>query len=674
MVQKQLKPQEEDMRKVISFFVVILSFLFISTNSAGEKEDPFEKALRAVGLTKESLKFDYYDMSNSGGDEFLLPLFTLYHQNFFKIPYYTSNFKNYLALNSRSLKNLIGFASLRVDEGVRRGLVGDPLEENLKKIKGKEAMYESIDSLFIRMGKKLSSSEAKKLKKMTQEVPEEISQQVALLIYVSLDALKWRNLAFGKAEKKFDMEKFFDQSIRLLSSDKDLATPEFYDFLHYVDYKYLYTGAEDLAGAVDLVKDTLYNFTTDKKFNFSYNTPLGKIVISNGMDENYPEADYFLIIDLSGDDSYESGGANRSYSYPISILIDKSGDDKYLSTNKTKPSLGAGSFGYGFLVDMKGKDEYQAVNLSQGAGCFGVGVLVDYEGDETYDSYTSSQGSGQFGIGILSDLEGNDTYNTFLCSQGFGYTKGIGILLDSKGNDKYVANDTQIDFPSAQTDKHNDSMAQGMGFGRRADYLDGHSWAGGIGMLVDMEGDDRYSAGVFAQGCASWYALGILWDEKGNDSYNGVWYVQGSGAHFGCGVLYDAGGNDHYKASMNMAIGAGHDFTLGVLIDESGDDIYDAPNLSLGGGNDNGIGIFWDKSGNDTYNVSAQTTLGRANLTSRGTIRDYMLCLGLFLDTGGKDTYSKPFAKDSTIWTQKGLNTEKLLEAEKGAGLDGEYK
>jgi hypothetical protein len=662
------------MKKRASFFIVILLFILISSNFAGELEDPFDKALKAVGLTKETLKFDYYDMSNFGGNEFLLPLFTLYHQNFFKIPYYTSNFKNYLASNSRSLKNLIGFASLRVDEGVGRGFVGNPLEENLKKIKSKDALYESIDSLFIKMGRKFSSGEAKKLKNMTLEVPEEISQQVALLIYASLDALKWRNIALEKAEKKFNMQKIFDQSTRLLSSDEDLATPEFYDFLHYVDYKYLYTGAEDLAGAVDFVKDSLNNFSSGKKFNFSYNTPLGRIIISNGTDDNYPEADYFILIDLSGDDSYESGGANRSYSYPISILIDKSGDDKYLSTNKTKPSFGAGAFGYGFLVDLKGKDEYQAVNLSQGAGCFGVGVLMDYEGDETYESYTTSQGLGQFGIGILSDLEGNDTYNTFLDSQGFGYTKKIGILLDSKGKDEYTANDTQIDFPSAQTKEHNDSQSQGVGYGRRADFLDGHSWAGGIGMLVDLEGDDQYSAGLFAQGCAFWYALGILWDEKGNDGYNGVWYVQGSGAHFGCGVLYDAGGNDHYRASMNMAIGAGHDFTLGVLIDESGNDIYDAPNLSLGGGNDNGIGIFWDKSGNDTYNVSAQTTLGRANITSRGTIRDYMLCLGLFLDTGGKDTYSKPFAKDNALWTQKGLNTEKPLEAEKGVGLDGEYK
>jgi len=662
------------MKKIV-WIVFVISFLILfSMSFAGEKEDPFEKALKTIGLTKETLKFDYYDMSNFGGDEFLLPLFTLYHQNFFKIPDYTFAFKNYLATNANSSKNLIGFASLRVNEGVRRGLIDNPLEVNLKKITSQEPLFESIDSLFVKMGKKLSSTELKKLKKMTQEVPQEIAQQAALLIYTSIDALKWRDLAFKEAVGKFDMDKLFDQSVRLLSSEEDLITPEYYDFLHYVDYKYLYTGAEDLAWAVDYVSDSLNKLSIDGKFRFSYDTPLGRIVVSNGTEDNFPERDYFILLDLSGDDSYECGGANRSYSNPVSILIDKSGEDKYLSTNKTKPSFGAGVFGYGFLIDLKGKDEYLSVNLSQGAGCFGVGVLADYEGDEIYESYTTSQGSGQFGIGILSDLNGNDIYNTFLDGQGFGFTKGIGILIDIKGNDKYIANDSLIEFPSAQTKEHNTSMAQGVGFGRRADFLEGHSLAGGFGILLDMDGDDLYSAGLFAQGCAYWYALGILWDEKGNDKYNGIWYVQGSGAHFGCGVLYDAGGNDHYQASMNMAIGAGHDFTLGILVDESGDDIYDAPNLSLGGGNDNGIGIFWDKSGNDTYNVSAQTTLGRANITSRGSIRDYMLCLGLFLDTGGKDTYSKSFARDDTLWIQKGLNTERPLETEKGAGLDGEYR
>jgi hypothetical protein len=125
---------------------------------------------------------------------------------------------------------------------------------------------------------------------------------------------------------------------------------------------------------------------------------------------------------------------------------------------------------------------------------------------------------------------------------------------------------------------------------------------------------------------------------------------------------------------MNMAQGAGHDFTIGYLVDESGDDVYDAPNLSLGGGNANGVGIFWDKSGNDKYNVEEATTLGRANIGSRNSLRDHMLCLGLFLDTGGLDSYSKSYAQNNHLWTQKGLNTEIPLEMEKGAGLDTETK
>ncbi|MBI3271833.1 MAG: hypothetical protein HYZ53_22770 [Planctomycetes bacterium] len=39
------------------------------------------------------------------------------------------------------------------------------------------------------------------------------------------------------------------------------------------------------------------------------------------------------------------------------------------------------------------------------------------------------------------------------------------------------------------------SNAQGRGKGRRGDGADGHSWAGGLGALLDCEGDDRYSAG-----------------------------------------------------------------------------------------------------------------------------------------------------------------------------------
>jgi hypothetical protein len=129
---------------------------------------------------------------------------------------------------------------------------------------------------------------------------------------------------------------------------------------------------------------------------------------------------------------------------------------------------------------------------------------------------------------------------------------------------------------------------------------------------------------------------------------------------------------------MNMAQGAGHDFTLGYLTDEAGDDVYNAPNLSLGGGNANGIGMFWDKRGDDEYNCTAATTLGRANRAGRGGLRDQINTIGIFLDTGGHDSYplaypdSVELFRDNHLWTRPGLNTEAPLETEKGVGYDCE--
>jgi hypothetical protein len=103
---------------------------------------------------------------------------------------------------------------------------------------------------------------------------------------------------------------------------------------------------------------------------------------------------------------------------------------------------------------------------------------------------------------------------------------------------------------------------------------------------------------------------------------------------------------------MNMAQGAGHDFGLGFLLDRAGDDRYQAPSLSLGAGNANGIGIFWDVSGDDTYQSPGGTSMGAANYEPAG-LRGSMLCLGIFLDTGGKDTYppTVPGAGNGKCWT-----------------------
>ena len=49
-----------------------------------------------------------------------------------------------------------------------------------------------------------------------------------------------------------------------------------------------------------------------------------------------------------------------------------------------------------------------------------------------------------------------------------------------------------------------------------------------------------------------------------------------------------------------------------------------------------------------------------------------METLGLFLDTGGVDTYpvSKVFAGNDRLWTQTGVNEEQPLDTERGVGID----
>jgi hypothetical protein len=192
---------------------------------------------------------------------------------------------------------------------------------------------------------------------------------------------------------------------------------------------------------------------------------------------------------------------------------------------------------------------------------------------------------------------------------------------------------------------------------------------------VDGGGKNSYFAGLFAQGAGYWYGFGLLSTGSGTDTYHGIWYVQASAAHFAIGALHDAGGNDDYKCTHNMGQGAGHDFSIGFLLDDAGDDRHEAPNLSLGGANANGFGFFWDRAGNDTYIVPVSTTLGRASIeaSGKGSLRERNLTVGIFLDTGGADTYpaSHVWATNNTGWTMKESGPPEL-PVMRGAGLDVE--
>ncbi len=640
---------------------------------------PILNLLDAVGMTEEELRLDPLDMALFGGDRWRLRFFDSMVARPLRIPGDVEVYQRNLLLSADRPSSLFSFATSRLETAVRRGLIGDPVPQIRARLPKARPLAAATRDLWRAAGRPMPPEDAESIEGACAHLPDSLEIAVALIVQAGADAIRAREAALAPLRGSFDdrdlrrLEK--DAIAYVVGSDAGNLEPAFLraveDAAGSLDASLWNAGIADLLLTIESQLPRLRELAPRLSRAWRIETPLGAIAIASPRDDLHRGADPFLLIDPGGADRYVAAAGAR-FDHPVAIAIDLAGNDAYAAADTLSPAFGAGALGVGILIDEGGDDRYRGGHLCLGAGLIGVGILIDRAGIDSYEAITASQGAGLFGVGILSDLEGNDTYHAFQQTQGYGYVKGAGLLVDRAGDDRYIADDERIRFPSAQSKEHNSSLAQGFGFGKRSDFVDGRSLAGGVGILADGEGDDVYRCGVFGQGCAYWYGTGILADAAGADRYDGAWYVQGSGAHFALGILWEGSGDDRYAAAINMAQGAGHDFSLGFLYDQSGNDRYDAPNLSLGGGNANGIGIFWDVSGDDRYAVEAATTLGLSNTDSRGGIRDRINTVGLFVDTGGRDSYpvSKGFARNGRLWTQAGADRTRPLATEKGAGID----
>ena len=634
--------------------------------AARPDREALTEALAQVGLTLDTGKVDPRHKLLQAQAEHCLPLYDVLQSD----PYGAMDWTRVLGrgqvqAGTGLLVEALGQAGARQGLQVRRGWIDDPFEGLAAKL-GADPAAVIAES---------TGADPAAVREAVAAAPTVVVRAAARILAATASAVKFRRLAFEGLHSISEADLF--ASVAADWSGEPGGPPpsraldaHVWHAYGEVDWSYLLCGAEDLALQIDAAVAELKAAPPAGEFLAGLTTPLGTVMLA-GTQANQHAEDALLIIDRGGDDTYSAGAGARGTGRPVSVVIDLAGNDTYASAEGFR--FGGALGGYAFLWDTAGNDTYACPRGTEGAGVFGVGVLLDESGDDTYDSERVSQGAAVGGIGLLIDRAGDDRYHCFENAQGFGATRGTGLLTDVSGSDNYVADDTTIKNPSAQTAEHNNSMAQGAGEGPRRDYIDGHSLAGGFGGLADGGGNDTYTCGVFGQGVGYWYGIGLLADLGGDDSYSGVWYTQGSAAHSAIGILGDAAGNDAYKATQNMAIGAGHDYSLGILLEDDGDDTYDAPNLSLGGGNANGMGLFVDRNGNDTYRVSAATTFGRANIGTRGGQRDLMLCLGVFADLGGgEDTYPEafPFARNGAMWSQPGTDTEHPLGTEVGVGID----
>jgi hypothetical protein len=381
---------------------------------------------------------------------------------------------------------------------------------------------------------------------------------------------------------------------------------------------------------------------------FKRETKHGLVLIGGGQKNTYDlKKPVALLIDLAGDDVYRGKVASPfDADHPLAVVLDLAGDDLY---EGEECGVATGRMGVGLLVDVSGKDVYKLATGSGGVGLAGIGMLLDHAGDDLYEGSRRTQGSAIAGIGLLLDRAGNDRYTAHGFSLGFGGPLGVGAVIDLDGDDvyqcgsKYGSGYNKSDAPGAKPGDASyqyDSFGLAMGMGRRVfpphpDAAD-FNLAGGLGLVIDLRGKDRYESSNFSQACGYFFGVGLKMDLAGDDEHIGARYGLAAGAHFGMGLLADYAGNDRHTATGPVYTGAcAWDHSVFMVLDAEGDDVYDFKRSSGPCRGDIGSwSVFADLRGKDRY------------LTPSGLARTSGGGLAIFLDAGGDADDYREVPKD----------------------------
>ncbi len=378
----------------------------------------------------------------------------------------------------------------------------------------------------------------------------------------------------------------------------------------------------------------------------SRETPYGLIVIGGPGPNTYDLDERFaLVIDLGGDDTYRGAIAAASgVEHGINVVIDWVGNDTYQSSPL---GLATGRLGIGLLIDRAGDDVYRLAQGSGGTGFAGVGILYDAAGADRYVGARFTQGAAVGGLGLLLDLSGDDEYTSFGYAVGFGGPSGVGAVVDVAGDDryqcggKYSSNYNDVGSLPGDARFQYECFGLGTGSGKRIYSKDpeqlSYGLAGGLGLLIDLAGNDRYRSANFSQGCGYFFGMGVKLDLGGDDEHAAARYGHAAGAHYGVGLFIDYGGDDRYASTgPHYNGGTAWDLSAMLAIDAGeGSDIYDLRRSDgLGLADYRSWSLFIEEGGRDRYLVGSGTGvmhgLGMASHDS----------MSGFFDLAGDDEYA----------------------------------
>ncbi len=184
------------------------------------------------------------------------------------------------------------------------------------------------------------------------------------------------------------------------------------------------------------------------------------------------------------------------------------------------------------IIDLGGDDVYEVAAGSAFAGSRPTSIVIDVAGDDHYRSeqlHAHGTAVGRGTLGILWDLDGNDHYEhvgdpaaSGHGAQGFGANGGMGVLVDGRGQDRYHA-------PRAFGQGH----VGGNGFSTPFAFADINdftsalqlhtSGSGSTGILLDLgPGDDDFKADGGQGHVVGGGSLGLLINEQGRATYDTV--------------------------------------------------------------------------------------------------------------------------------------------------------
>ncbi|MGH2711879.1 MAG: hypothetical protein ACRDH9_11835 [Actinomycetota bacterium] len=412
-------------------------------------------------------------------------------------------------------------------------------------------------------------------------------------------------------------------------------------------------------------------------------------------------ADYALLIDLGGNDTYanSAGGADPQVTnIPVSVTIDTGGADTYAATLPTpsgaRVAQGAGLVGgIGVLVDDgAGNDSFSATSNESGAGAWaqgfsmaGVGIFAEMDGNDTMtisnlgpyadnggaplptDFYAAGQGVSSFGgLAVSIGMNGNDARRIEarpsatldpegilhpgdgVLAHGFGVGTfgGVGLFAHPQHAETMTVEAVSARVEPDETRSFIPPVVNVFGFG-----------TGGVGVGLSVTGGGTSTrtlravaeapvtgsaiAGGFGRGTIGGY--GALHDSNGNDVYR-VEAISNAATHHSvddsCACSGTAATADSGLAFIDAALGAGGLGGVGVLQDAGGNDSYiaAASALSEARARDLRTTPVPPQDTTDPRGAKAASHAGVARIHAEGF--GINGAAGFLLDSGGTDQYT----------------------------------